>query len=293
MSEPDIDRYLVRRLIQSQFPQWAHLPIRKIEPGGCDNRSFRLGDVMVVRLPSAACYSLQIEKEQRWLPILARGLSVPVPTPLARGQPGEGYPWRWSVYGWLEGETASRHTPPDSAAFARSLAEFLVSLHRINAVAGPAPGAHNFYRGGPIEHYDRETRDAIARLGHTIDSSRVLRIWETALNSRWRSAPVWVHGDMSPDNLLVGQGRLVAVIDFGCCAVGDPACDLALAWTFFGPGQRAAFRHALPLDADTWARGRGWGLWKTLMSLARRGGQKETERTRATLARLVGCNPEG
>lgn len=268
MRREKIDPALVARLIKAQFPRWAELPVISIAPGGWDNRSFRLGDRMVVRLPSTACYSAQIEKEQRWLPILARELPVPIPVPLALGQPGENYPWRWSVYGWLEGETAARHPPVDSLQFARSLAAFLFALQRIDASEGPGAGDHNFYRGGPLEHYDLETRQAIARLEGSIDTLKVVGVWEAALGSRWRQPPVWVHGDISPENLLVSGGELGAVIDFGCCGVGDPACDLVMAWTFFGARERAAFRAALPLDSGTWTRGRGWALWKALISLA-------------------------
>lgn len=268
MHRANIDLDLVARLVKAQFPRWADLPIKCIEPSGWDNRSFRLGDQMVVRLPSAAHYSAQVEKEQRWLPILARDLPFAVPLPLALGQPGEGYPWHWSVYSWIKGETVALHRLPDSREFARSLAAFLVALQRIDASLGPAPGDHNFYRGAPLEHYDRETREAIARLNGSIDASKVVGAWEAALGSRWRQPPVWVHGDISAENLLVSGGGLKAVIDFGCCGVGDPACDLVMAWTFFGPRERAAFRSDLPLDPGTWTRGRGWALWKALTLLA-------------------------
>ena len=253
---PDIDAALVRRLIASQFPQWADLPIGEIEPGGWDNRSFRLGETMVARLPSAECYSGQIEKEQHWLPILAPELPLPIPAPLAMGSPGEGFPWRWSIRGWLEGETALLEHAPRSARV-RPLGRGIPRrASRIDAASGPAPGAHNFHRGGPLQHYDRETRDAAARLGDSIDADKALRLWEAALGSQWRRAPVWVHGDLSPGNLLLRDGRLGAVIDFGCCGVGDPACDLALAWTFLGPDARAELPRRPParrrdLDART------------------------------------------
>lgn len=287
MDREKIDPALVARLIEAQFPDWADLPVTGIEPGGWDNRSFRLGDKMVVRLPSAACYSAQIEKEQRWLPILARELPLPIPVPLALGRPGEDYPWHWSVYAWLEGETAARHPPVDSLRFARSLAALLAALHRIDASVGPAPGDHNFHRGAPLDHYDRETREAIARLGESIDAHRAVGVWEGALGSRWRQPPVWLHGDISPENLLVSGGELCAVIDFGGCGVGDPACDLAIAWTFFGPRERAAFRAALPLDSGTWARGRGWALWKALISLAGTAGSAQRNRARFTLEQAL------
>ena len=212
---------------------------------------------------------------------------MPVPVPLALGRPGEGYPWHWSVYAWLEGETAARQRPVDSLHFARSLAAFLVALQRIDASEGPPPGDHNFYRGAPLQHYDRETRDAIARLGGSIDAPRAVDAWEAALGSRWRQPPVWLHGDISPENLLVSGDELGAVIDFGCCGVGDPACDLVMAWTFFGPRERAAFRAALPLDSGTWARGRGWALWKALISLARATGSAQADSARFTLRQAL------
>ena len=265
-----IDLHLVRRLIAAQFPHWAALPLREVEPGGWDNRSFRLGEDMLVRLPSSESYAAQVEKEQRWLPVLREKLPLPIPTPLALGEPGPGFPRHWSVYGWMEGETLSRHNVEDALELARSLAAFLLSLQRIDATDGPPPGPHNFHRGGPLEHYEAETRDVIARLGDDIDAPAALRVWEEALGSHWPHAPVWLHGDMSPGNLLVRNGELAAVIDFGCCAIGDPACDLMPAWSFFDPAERAAFRAALPLDPATWARGRGWALWKALVTLAQR-----------------------
>lgn len=287
MRRENIDPALVARLIETQFPRWADLPVAAIEPGGWDNRSFRLGDRMVVRLPSAAHYSAQIEKEQRWLPILARELPLPIPVPLALGRPGENYPWHWSVYTWLEGETAARRRPADSLQFAHSLAAFLVALHRIDASAGPAPGDHNFHRGAPLDHYDRETRDAIARLGASIDAAKAVGVWEAALATRRRQPPVWLHGDISPENLLVVDGELSAIIDFGGCGVGDPACDLVMAWSFFGPRERAAFRAELPLDAGTWARGRGWALWKALITLAGPSGGAQSDRADLTLAQAL------
>ena len=282
-----IDVDLVRRLIASQFPHWADLAIKRIEPGGWDNCSFRLGDTMVARLPSAGCYRLQVEKEQRWLPILARDLPLPIPMPRALGRPDDDYPWHWSIHAWLDGENASRAKLRDPLEFARSVAHFLTALHRIDAAKGPVPGAHNFHRGGALNHYDRQTRDLVTRLGGSIDVPKAVHLWDAALGSQWRRPPAWVHGDISLGNLLVRDGRLGAVIDFGCCAVGDPACDLALAWTFFEPGERAEFRSALPLDAETWARGRGWALWKTLVTIDDAPSLADSEQARSILARIL------
>ena len=145
---------------------------------------------------------------------------------------------------------------------------------------------HNCHRGGPLERYDAETRDALARLGPAVDASRLLPLWEHALASSWQRPPVWLHGDISPANLLVRDGRLAAVIDFGCCGVGDPACDLAIAWSWFAAPARTAFRQSLPLDADTWDRARGWALWKTLITMAS-GDPLRVEPSRRILAQLL------
>ena len=263
-----IDASLVRRLVTTQFPQWAHLPISPVELGGWDNRTFHLGDRMTVRLPSAAAYALQVEKEHHWLPRLAPHLPLPIPVPLAMGLPADGYPWHWSVYRWLDGEVASIECIADLRQFAIDLAEFLVALYRIDATGGPAPGPQNFYRGGSLTVYDDETRQAIAALEGAIDTKAATAVWEAALAATWRGSPVWVHGDVAAGNLLVLDGRLSAVIDFGTSGVGDPACDLAIAWTLLAGESRETFRAALPLDDGTWTRGRGWTLWKALITLA-------------------------
>ena len=224
----EIDSELVRNLIGQQFPQWVHLPIRPVEPGGWDNRTFRLGNDMSVRLPSAERYVAQVEKEHRWLPVIAPHLPLPVPVPLARGVPAEGYPWPWSVYRWLEGEPASDGHIADLDRFARSLADFLNALYRIDASGGPAAGAHNFHRGGTLAVYDAETRAALTALADRIDVVNADKVWRDALASEWRMPPVWVHGDVAIGNLLVRNGELCGVIDFGSMAVGDPACDLVI-----------------------------------------------------------------
>jgi aminoglycoside phosphotransferase (APT) family kinase protein len=263
-----IDASLVSRLVTGQFPQWADLPIRPVEFGGWDNRTFRLGEHMAVRLPSAARYAQQVAKEHRWLPRLAPLLPLPIPVPLAMGLPAEGYPWQWSIYRWLEGEHAAIERIADLSEFATTLAQFLAALQRIDTAGGPPPGQHNFFRGGPLAIYDAETRQAIATLDGAVASDAATAVWEAALAARWYGSPVWLHGDVSAGNLLVRSGRLRAVIDFGSSGVGDPACDLAIAWTLLEAESRDAFRAALPLDPATWARGRGWTLWKGLITLA-------------------------
>ncbi|MDQ4128876.1 MAG: aminoglycoside phosphotransferase family protein [Actinomycetota bacterium] len=264
----NISLSLVSRLVATQFPQWADLPIKPVAFGGWDNRTFHLGPNMTVRMPSAAAYALQVEKEHRWLPELAQLLPLPIPVPLAKGLAGEGYPWPWSVYRWLEGETASAARIADLSQFATALARFLTAMYRIDPAGGPPPGRHNFFRGGPLTVYDAETRQAIAALDGRIDADAAAAAWEAALAATWHGPPVWFHGDVAAGNLLVEEGRLSAVIDFGTSGVGDPSCDLAVAWTLFDGESREAFCAALRPDNATWARGRGWALWKSLITLA-------------------------
>lgn len=264
---PAIDASLARRLVDSQFPQWSDLPISAVEVDGWDNRSLRLGSELSLRLPSGNWYAEQVAKEQRWLPVLAPQLPLPIPTPVAEGAPGCGFPYAWSVYRWLDGEIASRARIADLPGFAAALAGFLNALRRVDAHDGPAPGRHNFFRGGPLATYAEETLAAIAALGDEIPVDGVRRVWDDAMAGAWEREPVWVHGDVAAGNLLIRDGRLAGVLDFGSSGVGDPACDTVIAWTFLaGPG-RDRFRAELDVDADTWSRGRGWALWKALITL--------------------------
>ena len=266
MEKAAITPDLVSRLVQAQFPQWAHLPVTPVELDGWDNTTFRLGESLSVRLPSADGYAAQVHKEQCWLPVLAPHLPLPIPTPVAEGLPGCGFPRPWSVYAWLDGAHATAEFVGDLERLAIDLADFLTALQSIHPASGPPPGQHNFFRGGALETYDDETRATIAALPDEIDGRGAAEVWETALETTWHGPPVWVHGDVAPSNLLVADGRLVGVVDFGCSAVGDPACDLVIAWTFLMGESRAAFRARLPLDDATWARGRGWALWKALIT---------------------------
>jgi aminoglycoside phosphotransferase (APT) family kinase protein len=258
---------LASRLVAAQFPQWAHLPVTPAELDGWDNTTFRLGEELSVRLPSADRYVAQVDKEHRWLPILAPQLPLPIPEPLARGAPGCGFPRPWSVYRWLAGENATAERVADLERFATDLADFLTALYAIDPAGGPAAGQHNFFRGGPLSTYDNEVREAASLLSTDIDTDAAAEVWQAALAATWRGPPVWLHGDVTAANLLVVDGRLGAVIDFGCSGVGDPACDVTMAWTFFFGDSREAFRDRLGLDDATWARGRGWALWKAQNTL--------------------------
>jgi aminoglycoside phosphotransferase (APT) family kinase protein len=268
VDEINVNATLVRRLLAAQFPRWADLPVRRVELDGWDNTTFRLGEDMSVRLPSAARYAPQVEKEHRWLPKLAPLLPLQIPVPLAKGAPAYSYPFPWSVYRWLEGETAATGRIDDPVELAITLADFLSALYRIDPTGGPPPGQYNFFRGGPLTVYDAETRQALAALDGVVDTNTAGTAWEASLGAKWDGPPVWFHGDVAATNLLVKNGRLSAVIDFGSSGVGDPACDVTIAWTLLSGKSRDAFRAALPIDDATWARGRGWALWKALITLA-------------------------
>lgn len=276
-----INAALAQDLVRDQFPQWADLPISPVAKSGWDNRTFHLGDQMSLRLPSDAGYAPQVDKEQRWLPKLAPHLPLEIPTPVAMGEAGCGYPWNWSVYRWIEGDTAAAERIVDMDQFANALAGFMTSLHTIDTTGGPPAGTHNFFRGGPLATYQAEVEQAISILGDGIDRTNLRKIWETAIATEWQGKPVWVHGDVATGNLVVRGGQLTAVIDFGCLGVGDPACDLVIAWTFFDIQARNTFRAALSLDEQTWERARGWALWKALIVTAQLPGTNPAERENA------------
>ncbi|MDX3619114.1 aminoglycoside phosphotransferase family protein [Streptomyces europaeiscabiei] len=256
--EFDIDEALVRRLITAQFPEWAGLPVAPAPAAGTDNVMYRLGDDMVVRLPRKLDGAHQADKEHRWLPLLAPCLPLAVPEPLGKGRPGEGYGLPWSVLRWLEGENAYDAPVTDLGCAAGELGRFVAALRKVDATGGPVS-----FRGGPVSANDDEVRNAIRGLGAdgSVDAALATTVWEETLRlPQWAGAPVWVHADLLPGNLLTTAGRLTAVIDFGGLGVGDPACDLLPAWTLFTGASRTAFRDTADVDDATWARGRGWAL---------------------------------
>lgn len=256
---------VVRRLVSDQFPQWASLPVQPVADGGWDNCTFHLGTEMSVRLPTASEYALAVAKEHRWLPLLAPQLPVPIPTLLGAGVPDAAYPHPWSVHSWLDGRrsTASRIAEP--TVFASDLADFLLALRAVDPTDGPGPGIHNWFRGGTLRTFDANTSLALTALSDRLDINRVREVWADALAEPWDGVDTWFHGDMAEGNLLLDDtGQLSAVIDFGTCGVGDPACDLAVAWTLLTPAGREVFRERLAVDDSEWMRGRGWALWKAV-----------------------------
>ena len=263
--EVETDVTLVRRLLAGQFPQWAGLTIDPVVSYGTDHDIYRLGDHLAARLPRIGWATEQAAKEAEWLPKLAPHLPLAVPVQLARGHPAEGYPFEWSVYEWLPGENANgRIDDLDQAAV--DLAAFVIALRRVDTTgAHPRPPGG---RGAPLAEVDKYVRRSVAELGDRIDGDATLLSWEKSLNApAWEGEQVWVHGDLLPGNLLVVDGRLSAVIDFGGLNVGDPACDLQPAWNVFAGDSRERYRAELQVDDASWLRGRGWALCQAVAAL--------------------------
>jgi aminoglycoside phosphotransferase (APT) family kinase protein len=250
------DAALVQRLLTAQFPQWAELRIARVPSSGTDNALYRLGADMVVRLPRIGWAVDAVEKERMWLPVFAPHLPVDVPLPLANGKPGEGFDWPWTVYTWLEGDNPS--IGGGTIELAHELAAFVRALRSV------PPEGPSASRGGPLAHEDVAVRRALEQL----DVPRAAELWDEAVRApQWTGPPTWFHGDLMASNLLLRDGRLAAVIDFGTCGVGDPACDLVPAWNFFPPDARELYRAELGVDDATWLRGKGWALAKAVQAI--------------------------
>ncbi len=261
--EAEIDEALVLRLVVGQFPQWAGLPVEEIPSSGTVNAMYRLGDSLTVRMPRVKGGVEDIEKEFDWLPRLAPLLPVRISTPVALGKPTDEYPWPWSVQEWIEGSVALAGEVSRPIELAEDLASFVRAFRRIELPGGPSA-----YRGGPLKSQDAETRNALVQLDGWIDTETALAAWESALYAEPPAAPLWVHGDLMPSNLLLtNDGRLAAVIDLATAGVGDPACDLIPAWNLLPPEARPTYRQALNVDDATWNRGRGRALSMALIQL--------------------------
>jgi aminoglycoside phosphotransferase (APT) family kinase protein len=279
------DAALVRRLLAVQFPNWAHVPIERVPSSGTDNALYRLGDDMVVRLPRIHWAVGGVDKDFRWLPKLAPLLPVSIPVPRAKGKPAAGYPWTWGVYPWLEGKNPTLDGTADAESLTRDVANFVNALHRVDL-----PGGAPARRGRPLgQVQDEEARAALVELRELgmIDVDAATAAWEDALRApAWSGPPVWVHGDLLSGNLLLQGGRLTGVIDWGGVGVGDPACDLIVAWGLIPRDMRPVFRAAVGVDDATWARARGWALSVGLIALPY---YEETNPTLAATARhLIG-----
>jgi len=262
-NEVHTDASLVERLVMSQFPQWSGLPVARVSSAGTDNALYRLGDDLVVRMPRIDWATAELPSRSEWLGVLAPHLPVTVPVPLAVGDPQFGYPWRWSIYPWLAGTNPEVGQLDNPEQLGADLASFIAALQAIDPSGGPAAN----YRGGLLRDRDEPTRKALVELGERVDQSAVLGAWDEALALPGsQEEPVWLHGDLSPGNLLLVDGRLSAVIDF-TPGVGLPDCELIVAWNLLPEAGRAVLRSELGIADDAWARGKGWALTIALLQL--------------------------
>lgn len=249
------DVALVRRLLADQFPQWARLPVDRVRSTGTDNAIYRIGDDLVARLPRIEAATTQVQFEYDWLPRLAPHLPVAVPEPVALGKPGAGYPWPWAINRWLDGDNPTA-ADASTAQFATDLGRIVAAFRRIDPT-----GARSGYRTAPLHTRDDYVREWTPKAADMVDPDAVLAAWDEALAApEWDRPPVWTHGDFNLGNLLMRNGRISALIDFGCAGVGDPACEAAAAWQLFTPRTRQLFRAEAGFDDATWVRGRGWAL---------------------------------
>lgn len=262
-AEADIDTALVRWLVADQFPAWADLPVEPVTSSGTDNAMYRLGDDLAVRLPRIPSAAGDVATEQKWVPLLASHLPVAVPAPVGRGTPTDDYPHPWSVCRWLPGTNPAVDDLVEPDRLAEDLAALITALRRVDPAGAPAAG-----RGVPLAARDAPTRAAIAASGGLVDIAAVTGIWDDVLRVPARPGPAtWMHADLSPGNLLVQDGRLTAVIDWGAAGVGDPTVDLIVAWNLLPAPARQTFRAALAVDDDTWRRGMGWALSISIIQL--------------------------
>ena len=262
--EIHVDSALVRRLLEAQMPQLAGQALQMVEPWGTDNAIWRLGRLLVVRLPRIHWAADQVDKEALWLPRLAPCLPIEVPEPIAVGEPGFGYPYRWSVHRWLPGEGAAFDRLDDPVVFARDLAQAVRSLQAVSTDG--APVALN--RARPVQEYDEPTRSAITHARHLIDAEAATRVWEDALAAPLCTGPpVWVQGDLE-GNCLVRNGRLSGIVDWGLACAGDPAVDVQVVWSpLFTDESRRTFLDLLGVDGATLARSRGAALNQAVTAL--------------------------
>lgn len=262
-NEVSIDHALVRSLLRAQRPEWADLPLSPAG-AGTDNVMYRLGDDLVVRLPRTADNGRSVRKEQEWLPRLAPLLACPVPEPVHAGTPTDAFPLVWSVYRWFDGDEAGPDTVRDWAAFGADLAAVVRELHAIDLMGATRTDDLSWYRGGSLqacdEWFGRGLDDCRTTVGSELDVEALEQMWRTALMLPEPSGPhVWLHGDLKPTNLLVREGRLHAVIDFGGLSVGLPDAEHATVWDL-PPRARQAYWNALDIDDPTWARARAWAI---------------------------------
>lgn len=255
--EINISSELIKNLLLKQFPKWADLPLQIIQPEGTDNAMYKLGNDKLVRLPRTRRASLNIEKEIIWLPKLSPKLTLSIPKIIGKGIPDIAYPFPWLVCEWLEGINPSKEGMIDDYIAANDLGAFVKAMQQIQTDNGP-----KCRRGRPLSTCDKEVKQSIPLLKELYDVKLLSELWEFSSKApHWKQGPVWIHGDLHAGNLLVKEKKLVGVIDFGLAGIGDPACDMMVAWTLLKAESRKIFRSIVQPNDDTWHRGRGWALF--------------------------------
>lgn len=287
--ELKIDGSLVQKLIAQQFPDLSELPVSPIKKQGYDNRTFRLGDELTVRLPSQPSYADAVQKEATALAAMKHRLSVETPEVFALGEPSDDYPLPWSIRHWLDGTTWEETQVLDRHALAKALGTILVELRSIPVDIDLYAGKHSFYRGCHPSVYGDEVVKSLNILNDQTKTKRCLNIWQKGMTSVWAEGPVWFHGDVAVGNVLMINEKVSALIDFGLCGAGDPACDFAIAWTYFNAGERRHFKDAIKVDDGTWYRAKAWALWKALVSLTGLSGP-DTDGIQARALREILCD---
>ncbi|MCV0428035.1 MAG: aminoglycoside phosphotransferase family protein [Roseibium sp.] len=282
------DEPLVRRLLKLHAPDWAELQISRLQSSGTDNALYRLGETLLMRLPRRLSAISLLEKETVWLPQLT-GLPLEVPKVRLAVCPSFEFEFGFTVFDWLDGDIAECQSLEDTEQAAQDMAQFLKALQVKSTVGAPVAGDCNHHRGVALSLLSTNTLEAIEGLADEIDVKAAKNIWHEACALPFQGKPAWLHGDLKSDNLIAREGRLSAVIDWGLCAVGDPAADNSVAWSWVEPEARDVFQSEMDLDESEWLRAKGWALYGAAIALNYyRGGKNEAlcEQSRRTLMRL-------
>jgi len=259
--ELELSHDLARSLLKDQAPAHVDKPLQVLSRGW-DNTSYLLGDDLIVRLPHRAVAADLIRHEQRWLPTLAPHLELPIPVPVCSGHPGHDYPWHWSIVPFYPGEEAATATLRDPVATAIKFGEFLAQLNR----SAPQDSPPNPYRGCPLADRADSFHERLRQLDDHYDHAAILAVFQDALATQPATHRSWLHGDLHTRNMVVHNGDLSAVIDWGDMCAGDRATDLAGAYMFVPDHIPPVQNYAGGSNAD-WARARGWAINFAVMYL--------------------------
>lgn len=261
-TEAKLSLEVVKQLLNEQFPEWSHQTIHPLSHQGTDNVMLKLGENKILRFPRTQRSEESLKKEFLWLPKLDSSLPIQIPHILGVGRPNEQYPYQWAIVNFLEGRSPSDSNPLNLTLAAKDLGNFIKELQKVDTINAPLCS-----RKPPSMSCDKETRESMLALSDVFDIKVIDKLWDLALEvSSWKMDPVWLHGDIHAGNLLVQGRKLTGVIDFGMSGVGDPACDLIVAWMLFDQDAREIFHSAVNPDEAMWDRARGCALHFGIMA---------------------------